>query len=147
MMIVPRDEKVRSVAETTDNDTAILLYEFTSPIFKGNYKKKREILKLLANKIEPICKKYRTIYKSGLGFNIFNDLGTILNNFEIRHSNLDPNDVNNFKEPLTKYTSKDWEEIYDIAYQMILDAFLVDKYNNIYSKTIQTHKDKIGLKK
>lgn len=54
MILVPRDEKVKSVAENTDKDTAILLYEYTSPLLKGNYKKKREILKLLANKIEPM---------------------------------------------------------------------------------------------
>ena len=147
MMVVPRDEKVRSVAESTDKDTAILLYEYTSPLLKGNYKKKREILKLLSNKIEPMSKVYRAKYQSGLGFDIFKDLDLILNNFEIRHPNMDSSIEKNYKEALTKYTTKEWEEIYDTAYQMILEAFLVDNYNNIYSKTIQRHKDKIGLNK
>lgn len=147
MMIIPRDDKVRTVAENTDKDTAILLYEYTSPLLKGNYKKKREILKLLANKIEPMSKAYRAKYQSGLGFDIFKDLDLILNNFEIRHPNLDSSIEKNYKEPLTKYTPQEWEEIYDTAYQMILEAFLVDDYNNIYSKTIQKHKDKIGLNK
>lgn len=147
MMVVPRDEKVRSVAESTDKDTAILLYEYTSPLLKGNYKKKREILKLLSNKIEPMSKVYRAKYQSGLGFDIFKDLDLILNNFEIRHPNMDSSIEKNYKEALTKYTTKEWEEIYDTAYQMILEAFLVDNYNNIYSKTIQRHKNKIGLNK
>lgn len=147
MMVIPRDDKVRTVAESTDKDTAILLYEYTSPLLKGNYKKKREILKLLSNKIEPIIKTYSAKYTSGLGHDIFKDLGTLFNNFEIRHPNLDSNITQYYKEPLTKYTPKEWEEIYDTAYQMILEAFLVDNYNNIYSKTIQKHKDKIGLNK
>ena len=147
MMVVPRDDKVRTVAESTDKDTAILLYEYTSPLLKGNYKKKREILKLLSNKIEPIIKTYSAKYTSGLGHDIFKDLGTLFNNFEIRHPNLDSNITQYYKEPLTKYTPKEWEEVYDTAYQMILEAFLVDNYNNIYSKTIQKHKDKIGLNK
>ncbi|MBQ2768921.1 MAG: hypothetical protein IJF44_02985 [Clostridia bacterium] len=147
MMLVPRDEKVKSVAENTDKDTAILLYEYTSPLLKGNYKKKREILKLLANKIEPMSKVYRAKYQSGLGFDIFKDLDLILNNFEIRHPNMDSKIEKNYNEPLTKYTPKEWEEIYDTAYQMILEAFLVDNYNTIYSKIVQKHKDKIGLNK
>ncbi|MBQ8284558.1 MAG: hypothetical protein IJX75_05660 [Clostridia bacterium] len=147
MMVVPRDDKVRTVAESTDKDTAILLYEYTSPLLKGNYKKKREILKLLSNKIEPIIKTYSAKYTSGLGHDIFKDLGILFNNFEIRHPNLDSNITQYYKEPLTKYTPKEWEEVYDTAYQMILEAFLVDNYNNIYSKTIQKHKNKIGLNK
>ena len=147
MMVVPRDDKVRTVAESTDKDTAILLYEYTSPLLKGNYKKKREILKLLSNKIEPIIKTYSPKYTSGLGHDIFKDLGILFNNFEIRHPNLDSNITQYYKEPLTKYTPKEWEEVYDTAYQMILEAFLVDNYNNIYSKTIQKHKNKIGLNK
>lgn len=147
MILVPRDEKVKSVAENTDKDTAILLYEYTSPLLKGNYKKKREILKLLANKIEPMSKAYRAKYQSGLGHDIFKDLGILFNNFEIRHPNLDSKITQYYKEPLTKYTPKEWEEIYDTAYQMILDAFLVDNYNTIYSKIVQKHKDKIGLDK
>lgn len=146
-IIIPRDEKVKTVAENTDKDTAFLLYEYTSPLLKGNYKKKREILKLLANKIEPMSNFYRAKYTSGLGFDIFKDLDLILNNFEIRHSNLDSNIAKNYNEPLSRYTPKEWEEIYDTAYQMILEAFLVDNYNNVYSKTIQKHKEKTGLRK
>ena len=146
-IVVPRDEKVKTAAENTDKDTAFLLYEYTSPLLKGNYKKKREILKLIANKIEPMSKVYRAKYQSGLGFDIFKDLDLILNNFEIRHPNMDSKIEKNYNEPLTKYTPKEWEEIYDTAYQMILEAFLVDNYNTIYSKIVQKHKDKIGLNK
>ena len=53
----------------------------------------------------------------------------------------------NYKEALNKYTVKEWEEIYDTVYQMILNAFAIDNYNNIHSKTIQKHKQNIGLDK
>lgn len=146
-VIVPRDENVRIIAEKVDKDTAFLLYEYTSPLNKGEYKKKREILKLIANKIEPISKKYRTIYQKGLGADVFNDLDMLLNNFEIRHSNMDSTIEKNYKEALNKYTAKEWEEIYDTVYQMMLNAFAIDNYNNIHSKTIQKHKQNIGLEK
>ena len=146
-IIVPRDEQVHTIAQHTDKDTAFLLYEYTSPLNKGEYKRKREILKLLANKIEPMSKTYRVKYSSGLGFEIFKDLDLILNNFEIRHPNLDSSIEKNYKEPLTKYTAQEWEEIYDIAYKMMLQAFAIDNFNNIYAKKIQTHKQKIGLDK
>lgn len=146
-LIVPNDEKVRSVAENTDKDIAFLLFNYSSPLVKGDYQKKREILKLITNKIEPLVKVYKKKYTSGLGYEIFDDLGNLLNNFEIRHSNLDSNIVKSYNEALTKYTTKEWEEIYDTTYQLILDAFLIDNYINVYSPVIKKHMEKIGQSK
>lgn len=142
-LIVPNDEKVKAAAERTDVDIAFLLYNYTSPLIKGHYKKKREILKLIANKIEPLIKVYRKKYTNGLGSEIFNNLSNLLNNFEIRHSNLDPHIPNSYNEALIKYTTKEWEEIYDTTYQLILDSFLIDNYVNIYSSVIKRHMEKI----
>ena len=146
-IIVPRDEKLKAIAEKTNEDTAFLLYEYTSPLLKGNYKEKRRILKLLANSIEPIMKVFNEKYSSGLIHEIFDDLSMALNNFEIRHTNTNPSMPNYYKEPLTRYSFEEWEEIYDTTYQLMLDAFLISNYTNIYSSVVKKHKSNIGLKK
>lgn len=143
-LIVPNDEKVRSVAENTDKDIAFLLFNYSSPLVKGNYQKKREILKLITNKIEPLIKEYKNKYTNGLGHEIFDDLGNLINNFEIRHSNLDVHISKSYNEFLTNYTAKEWEEVYDATYQLILDAFLIDNYKNIYSPIIKKHTERIA---
>lgn len=144
-VIVSGDKQLNSATENIDKDSAFLLNEYSSPLLKNNYKRKREIIKLLSNKIEPIVKTYSTKYTSGLAHDIFNDLGTLLNNFEIRHSNMDPKNEKNFKAELHSYTAKDWEEIYDTTYQLILDALLIDNYKCIHEPIIEKHKQRIGL--
>lgn len=145
LMLAPVDEKLRAVAESTDVDTAVLLYEYASPLLKGKPVEKREVLRQLASRIETIALTYKKIYSSGLGYSIFNNLTTLLNNFEIRHSNMEPKNEKNFKAELHSYTAKDWEEIYDTTYQLILDALLIDNYKHTHEPIIEKHKQRIGL--
>ncbi|MCM1194623.1 MAG: hypothetical protein NC332_01670 [Firmicutes bacterium] len=138
-MLIPRDEKVRTVAENTDIDTAILLYEYTSPLIRENYKEKRRILKLLANKYEALIKIYNEKYNKGFIANLIKDLSTILNNYELRHPNLNPLVPQYYKEHLTHYTIAQWLEIYDAAYQLILTLSMVDHYNESLTKIVEKY--------
>lgn len=142
-MIVPCDEKVKTVAEQSDPDTAFLLYEYTSPLIKENVKEKRRILKLLANKYEPIIKAYKTKYKSGLIYDIYDDLSAIFNNFEIRHSNMDSNILKNYKPNLEKYCKNDWIELYDTAFQLVLAASMIKEYDENLTKIVGKHKQNL----
>ena len=85
-------------------------------------------------------------YQGGLGKEIFGDLSFCLNNFEIRHPNLDSNSKD-YKPPLIGYGNDEFEEIYDATYQLMLDALLIDNYNKDLSKTIEKHKKAISLSK
>lgn len=142
-MIVPRNEKVNVVAAQTDSDTAFLLFEYTSPLVKDSVKEKRRILKLLANKYEPIIKTYLTKYNNGRIHDVFADLSTIFNNFEIRHSNIDSTISRNYKAELEKYSKNDWIEIYDTAFQLILTASMIKEYDEKLSSKINRHKQNL----
>lgn len=140
-LLVPRDEKVKSVVENVDKDTAYLLYEYTSPILKNNVKEKRRILKLLTNNYEALIKTYSSKYNSGPIHNILEDLSTILNNYELRHPNLNPSVPQYYNEALTHYSDSQWIEIYDTAYQLILMVTMIDSYITILTKTVDRHKN------
>lgn len=142
-LIAPLDEKTQAVAEKTDENTAFLICEYNSILLKGNVDRKREILKLLSNKIEPIIKSRQSNGKADFEYKVFNDLAMVFNNFEIRHSNLDPNNVGTYKPTLASYTNKQWEEIYDATYQLILDALLIEDYSTTLSKIVAKHKKAI----
>lgn len=146
LLIVSNDEKLRTVAESVDKDTALLLYEYSTPLIKGNISAKRKILKLLANKYEAVIAANSKKYQAGLGKDIFGDLSFCLNNFEIRHSNLDPHS-NKYNHLLINYKKDDFEEIYDTTYQLMLDASLIDNYSDKLSKTIERHKKAISSTK
>ncbi|MCM1295997.1 MAG: hypothetical protein NC311_10690 [Muribaculaceae bacterium] len=139
-LIVPRDEKVKTVAESVDKDSAFLLYEYTSPVLKDNVKEKRRILKLLTNNYEALIKEYVSKYNSGLIHNILQDLSTILNNFELRHPNLNPATPEYFKPNLTTYSTAQWIEIYDTAYQLMLTVSMIKNYNDELTVLVNRHK-------
>lgn len=143
ILVLPRDEKVQTIAKNVDEDVAFLLYEYTSPLIRGNTKEKRKILKLLSSKYEAIIKIYTEKYTKGFVFDLMRDLGYILNNFELRHPNLDPSVPKYYKENLQKYTDAQWIEIYDTAYQLILTISMIDQYSEIWRKTIEKHKNDI----
>lgn len=143
ILVLPRNEKVQAIAKNADADVAFLLYEYSSPLIKENIEEKRRILKLLSNKYEAIIKIYTEKYTKGLIFDLMRDLGYILNNFELRHPNLNPSVPKYYKENLQEYTDAQWLEIYDTAYQLILTISMIDQYSAIWGKIIEGHKNLI----
>lgn len=141
-IIIPDNTKVESASKATTKDIATLLYEYLS-IYKKEIREKREILKSLANSVEPIIMKKKKVNDPWV-HGVLDNLSMILNNFEIRHSNLNKTS-RYYNEKLESYTDKDWEEIYDTAYELILDAMLINDYNQTYAGKIEKHKKKSGL--
>lgn len=145
-IIVPSNNKTTRCANIQDkNDTAFLLYEYTSSLLIGNVARKREILKLLANEIEPVVTAGLAKYNSGPVHDVFFELSSCLNNFNIRHNNLDPRKPKYYHKKLLSFTDNDYEEIYDVAYDLILDAYLLDEYSNKTKNTYAKYKTKAGL--
>lgn len=145
-LVVPKDEKVILAADTTDPETAFHLYEYTSLLVKDDVNKKRDILKLLCNKYEAIIKEYLDRHSKAPFSCMFDDLSYILNSFELRHPNLNPKSQY-YKENLIKYTQEQWIEIYDVAFQLILNATFIDNYCNQLSNIVSKHKQKIEKSK
>ena len=138
-LIVPCNDKTKRCADLqTDVNVAFLFYEYTSSLLKGNIDRKRRILKELSNVYEPIIKTNKKLYPNGPVHDIFDKLGQILNNFNIRHNNSDPKIKGYYKPELDNFTQREYEEIYDACYDLILNATLLNEY---------THKTKVICEK
>ena len=145
-IIVPCNNKTARCADIQDkNDIAFLLFEYTSILLIGNVERKREILKLLANEVEPIVTAGLAKYNSGPVHDVFSELNSCLNNFNIRHNNLDPRKSKYYHKELITFSDNDYEEIYDVTYDLILDAYLLDEYSNKTKNTYIKYKTKAGL--
>lgn len=106
---------VREIAQNTDIVCASLLYEYNAVGIKDDVDKKKEILVNLATYTESITKSY--INTSGDVYELFNNLDFALNNFHIRHNNLDGK---NKKDYLLTLNEKQRIELYDATYDLIL---------------------------
>jgi len=142
-ILVPSNNKTTRCAEIQNkNNTAFLLYEYTSSLLIGNVARKKEILKLLANEVEPIVTAGLAKYNSGPVHDVFFELNSCLNNFNIRHNNSDPRKPKYYHNKLQIFTDNDYEEIYDATYDLILDAYLLDEYSNKTKNTYTKYKAK-----
>lgn len=138
-IIVPCNDKTQRCAQLqTDKEVVFLLFEYTSNGLKGDISRKRDILKLLANTYEPIINELKSIDKGNIIAEIANKLSSCFNNFNIRHNNSDPKIAKNYKEGLKAFQNKDYEELYDAVYDLILDVTLLKEYkehtSDIYDK-------------
>ena len=142
-LVVPCNDKTKQCASIqTDKNNAFLLYEYTSSLYKGNIEKKREILRGLAHNIEGLIQKGKDKSQPTLMQDICNTLGSCLNNFNIRHNNIDSQKESSYKAELEKFTNEDWEEIYDATYDLILDVYLLEEYQTKTKKTYEKFKEK-----
>ncbi len=127
LIIVEKDMLLSAVAETNPN-VADKVIEYRRFILKGKIEDKREILNLLSNEIEGM----KPIFKKTTYSNLMDDVQFMLNNFNIRHNNLNGK---NKKEYISNLDCDELEKIYDQIFDMILGLFVIDKYlknkNNI----------------
>ena len=127
LIIVEKDMLLSAVAETNPNVSDKVI-EYRRFILKGKIDDKREILNLLSNEIEEM----KLIFRGTTYSNLMDDVQFMLNNFNIRHNNLNGK---NKKEYVSNLDSDKLERIYDQIFDMILGLFVIDKYlknkNNI----------------
>lgn len=122
-VIIEKDKLVTAVAETNP-DICDDVIEYRRVILKGNCEAKREILKILSNKIEPYKEKFKnTEYK-----NMIEDINFLLNNLNIRHNNVEGSKKQQYTIDMKK---EDLEKWYDKTYDMILGAIILERYVDI----------------
>ena len=110
-IFVPEKQEIIAVAEIVDGEIAVSIMEYHHHTLKGNLSKKKAILKIMADDIEPERNKLRGINRT-LESNLFQ----MLQKF-VRH--------NNEENPYIKGLSSDEiETCYDDIYQMWLLAKL-----------------------
>ena len=96
------------------------------------------ILKQLDILTEPIADRIKNLYKP------VNDLDCIFNNFQLRHNNIDKESTD-YHEKIALLTEKEFCEIYDVAYELILATLILADYDENISNKVKNFK--LHLKK
>ena len=125
---------VAKLRENKDIEFDILKYNHYS--MKGNLNGKKEILRNIADKLEP--KNKRKIIER---FNkeLESDLFTGFNNCNIRHNNLDSTYVEKYTKSFDDLSNEDKEKLYDYLYKCCLIALLsIDIENEVGKDLIKT---------
>lgn len=128
-IFVPQNAPAITVAETLPKDLSYKVIEYNHHSLKGNLKGKADILRDLADQLEPRendLKKIDEQFKK--------DLFYLLNNINIRHNNEDK--ISNINE-------KELEEWYDYTYDMSLLAFMMLEKKNHKNEILELKK-KLG---
>lgn len=134
VLVIEDKPEVTAVAEIVSDDLAMEIIKYNHHTLKGDLIAKKKILLSLGGELEPKRKEFN----HDLAENIF----YILNNFNLRHNNIDEKNKKHYKKIVAEMKDDELEEWYDELYQMILLAFLEldNKERNIKFKVI---KDKI----
>ncbi|CEN81005.1 hypothetical protein [Paraclostridium sordellii] len=131
VLVVEKNPAATSVAEIVEDDLSFKVIEYNHHLLKGNLDRKKEILKALADKVEPLTEN--------LDNQLASDFGFLVNNINIRHNNLEGK---NRKEYIVNMQNEELEEWYDEAYQLMLLCILENEYkNNNQDKIKQLRKD------
>ncbi|CEQ04078.1 Uncharacterised protein [[Clostridium] sordellii] len=131
VLVVEKNPAVTSVAEIVEDDLSFKVIEYNHHLLKGNLDRKKEILKALADKVEPLTEN--------LDKQLASDFGFLLNNINIRHNNLEGKHK---KDYIVNMQDEELEEWYDEAYQLMLLCILENEYkNNSQGKIKQLKKD------
>lgn len=121
-IIVEKDILLSAVAESNE-DICNDIIEYRRFSLKGNILEKRNLLKLLANKVEGM----KNLFKGTTYNNMFEDIQFMLNNFNIRHNNVQGK---NRKEYIVNLNDEELEQLYDKTFDMILGLFVINDYLN-----------------
>jgi len=121
VLLVEKNSASTAVAEIIESELAYQVIEYNHYLLKGDIESKQRILKVLADKIEPMRNQLKQI-NSTLVDNTF----YLLNKMNIRHNNIEGKNAIPYVQNLSKEELEEW---YDETYQMILLCIL--EYDNI----------------
>jgi hypothetical protein len=119
VILIEKNPAAISAAEISEPEIAKKIIQYNHYTLKGNVDTKKEILITLANEVEPQRKKLVKVNSS-----FSDDLFFLLNNMNLRHNNVEPNDKN-YRPFIATMDNKTLESWYDEIYQMILLAKLL----------------------
>ena len=139
-IFVPKSQPAIVVSEMLPSDLSYKVIEYNHHSMKGDLARKQATLKLLADQLEAKRKELNNLNSS-----FSSDLFYLLNNMNIRHSNIDP-DSTSYKKWVADMSEQELEEWYDMTYDMCLYAFMtLDQAD--HSKKIKELKQQLGNKK
>lgn len=119
IMIVQKDAAVSAVVDLVETDLARTILRYNHYLLKGDIEAKKEILRKIADALEPRRRELESVNKS-----LASDFFLLVNKMNIRHNNCDASDKAKYVEAFAKMTKKQKENWYDEIYQQGLMAFL-----------------------
>lgn len=123
VILVEKNEAATAVAEIIEPELANEVIQYNHYLMKGNIEGKKRILKVLADKIEPMRAEFKKLQKYK---ELESDIGFLLNKMNIRHNNIEGKNAIDYVKNLSEEEMENW---YDETYQLILLCIL--EYNNI----------------
>lgn len=118
-IIAEDSPQVTAAAEATEPDIALDIVRYNHRQLAGDVAKKKAILKTLGDYLEGRKKEITQINKS-----LYDNITGALNNLNIRHNNINPDNKGNYKKVVADMTAEELVNHYDDLYQLILLAIL-----------------------
>ncbi len=118
LILIPKNPAATSVAEISDEETAMDILMYNHHTLKGNLEAKRELLNSIARTYEPLLKSPIEGYKD-----FYEKTNQLLNNLHIRHNNFEEENNKNLVIDIDDKTLEHW---YDELYQLLLFCVLID---------------------
>lgn len=122
-IIIKKSEIISRIAEK-NVDIAPYILEYGSISLKGNIAKKKELILHITHKYEGVEQKLR----SNSYTNLVQNIGTLVNNLNIRHNNIAGKNANNIVKKLNNEELESW---YDKTYDTLLLALMASTYIDI----------------
>lgn len=118
-MIVEQNAAAIEVADIVP-ELADVIIEYNHFILRGNITRKRELLKTIADALEP-----KRVELNGLNHKReADDFFWMVNKMNIRHNNSDPSDSKNYFKQFAELSLKEKEDWYDLIYEQALALFI-----------------------
>ena len=111
--------QVTAVAEATEPQVALEIVRYNHRQLAGDIAKKKDILRTLGDYLEGRKREINDVNAS-----LYNSITGALNNLNIRHNNISPDNRSYYRKAVAGMPSKELEEHYDDLYQLILLAIL-----------------------
>ena len=118
-IIAEDSPQVTAAAEVSTPDIALEIVRYHHRQLAGDIAKKKAILKALGDELEGRKKEI-----SSINATLYNNITAALNNLNIRHNNINPNNKSNYHKAVAEMSSEELEKHYDDLYQLILLAIL-----------------------
>lgn len=122
LIVVAKNHPAILAAEIVeDNNISFDIIEYNHYSLKGDLNEKKKILVSIGNYIEPILKDRTS--QDMICKNLISDTGFLLNNFHIRHNNIEGSNAQEYIKSLSNENLEKW---YDRAYDMEI-AVIINK--------------------
>lgn len=118
-IIIEKSPQVTAAAEASAPELAWEIIRYNHRELAGDVAKKKAILKALGDELEG-----RKAEISSINSTLYNTITGALNNLNIRHNNVNPDNKSTFKQVVADMPAEELEQHYDDLYQLILLAIM-----------------------